>query len=124
VNRATIIATVIGRTNSPSAGVTTFRPSTADRTEIAGVIIASPKNSDAARIPIRKTTPPSLEPFCRPSAWWARAMSESVPPSPRLSARRRSSTYLMVTTRMSAQMISESTPMTISRVTPPCADPA
>ena len=47
----------------------------------------------------------------------ASAISASVPPSPLLSARSRISTYLSVTTTISAQKISERTPRTASRVT-------
>ena len=39
---ARMIAKVIGRMYGSSLGVTSFRPSTAERTEIAGVIMASP----------------------------------------------------------------------------------
>ena len=42
----------------------------------------------------------------------ARAINASVPPSPLLSARSRMRTYLSVTTRMSAQMISDRIPKT------------
>ena len=44
---------------------------------------------------------------CWPSARCASAISDSVPPSPLLSARRTSSTYLSVTMMISAQRISE-----------------
>jgi CheY-like chemotaxis protein len=47
------------------------------------------------------------------------AVSDSVPPSPLLSARRRTRTYLAVTTTASAQRIKDSTPSTISRVIGP-----
>ena len=40
--RTTITAIVIGTTIPPMPGSTTFTPSTAERTEIAGVIIPSP----------------------------------------------------------------------------------
>ena len=46
-----MIAAVIGTTRSLSDGATTLSPSTADSTEIAGVIMLSPKNSDAPKIP-------------------------------------------------------------------------
>ncbi len=36
------ITTVIGTTYASNAGVTTFRPSTADSTDSAGVMMASP----------------------------------------------------------------------------------
>ena len=55
----------------------------------------------------------------RPSARVASAVSDSVPPSPLLSARSRTSTYLIVTTMTSAQTIIDSTPSTVSRVTGP-----
>jgi hypothetical protein len=46
-------------------------------------------------------------------------MSASVPPSPLLSARIRKTTYLMVTMRISAQVISETTPRTAISPPPP-----
>ncbi len=46
------------------------------------------------------------------SAREASAISASVPPSPLLSARSRISTYLAVTTKSSAQMISDKMPST------------
>jgi hypothetical protein len=54
----------------------------------------------------------------RPMARVASAVSDSVPPSPLLSARNSSSTYFSVTVTISAQTISDSTPSTMSRVTP------
>jgi hypothetical protein len=61
----------------------------------------------------------------RPKARWPSAISESVPPSPLLSARSSSSTYLAVTTMNSAHRISDNTPSTMARVTgsPWCAAP-
>ena len=41
-NRATRIATVIGMTQASKCGATSSMPSTAESTEIAGVIAASP----------------------------------------------------------------------------------
>ena len=46
-----MIAAVIGTTRSPSDGAATLRPSTADSTEMAGVIMLSPRNSEAPKIP-------------------------------------------------------------------------
>ena len=46
----------------------------------------------------------------RPSARKARAVRASVPPSPLLSARNRINTYFSVTTKISDQKISDSTP--------------
>src|SRR4030088_1584425 len=61
----------------------------------------------------------------RPSARCPSAISESVPPSPLLSARSSSSTYLAVTTIKSAHRISDRTPSTMIRLTgSPCAAPA
>src|SRR5664279_3906236 len=50
-NRITMITAVIGTIRSCRDGWTTLSPSTADSTEIAGVIMLSPKNSDAPKIP-------------------------------------------------------------------------
>jgi hypothetical protein len=50
----TMIAAVIGTTRLANEGAATLTPSTADRTEMAGVIMLSPKNSDAPKIPERR----------------------------------------------------------------------
>ena len=55
-NSSTMITAVIGTTNSSSAGSTTFTPSTAESTEIAGVIMLSPKNSAAPKMPSEAST--------------------------------------------------------------------
>jgi len=49
-----------------------------------------------------------------PVARCASAMSAMMPPSPLLSARMMKATYLIVTTRISAQKISDSTPSTLA----------
>jgi hypothetical protein len=41
-NRPTSRVRAIGTESDPTAGAATFRPSTAERTEIAGVIMRSP----------------------------------------------------------------------------------
>ena len=41
----------IGSTKSARPGAGTFNPSTAESTEIAGVISESPKNSEAPKMP-------------------------------------------------------------------------
>ena len=51
-----MIAAVIGTIRCSSDGSTTLSPSTADSTEIAGVIMLSPKNSDAPKIPSAAST--------------------------------------------------------------------
>ena len=68
-------------------------PSTADSTEIAGVIMLSPKNSAAPKIPTDASTatarrPRALRSVPRPS----RVISAMMPPSPWLFARITSST--------------------------------
>ena len=50
------MTTVAGRTKGASSASTCFRPSSADSTEIAGVMIASPENSDGAATPRTKAT--------------------------------------------------------------------
>ena len=75
---------VIGTTQPCSPGLTTFKPSTADNTETAGVIMLSPKNSAAPNTPsVASTTAvrPPRAPNRRTSA-----MSAMMPPSPSLSA--------------------------------------
>ena len=54
-----------------------------------------------------------------PSARKASAVNAKVPPSPLLSARSRISTYFRVTTMISDQKISDSTPSTLSGATTP-----
>src|SRR6201996_717112 len=55
--------------------------------------------------------------LCRPNARWPSPISDSVPPSPLLSARNSRSTYLAVTTMNSDHRIRLSTPSTSVRVT-------
>ena len=86
---------------------TTSSPSTAESTETAGVRIASPKNMPAPTMPMIR-----IAPLARPPAFWTRAMSESVPPSPRLSKRMRIMTYFSVTMTIRVHSISETTPIT------------
>ena len=90
-------------------GTAIFSPSTALRTEIAGVIMASPKNKDA---PARPTT--SRIGCNRPATGSASDRSAMVPPSPWLSARMTKTTYLTVTMRMIAQNTIDSTPKTVA----------
>jgi hypothetical protein len=90
-NSTTMIAAVMGTTASSSDGWTTLSPSTADSTEIAGVIMLSPKNSDAPKIPSAASTTAARRPrFVRPRR--SRVISAMMPPSPSLSARIASST--------------------------------
>ena len=86
-------------------------PSTADSTEIAGVIMESPRNIAAPSTPITSSSLVRWPNARRPSA-----ISDSEPPSPWLSARSSSSTYFAVTTMISAHRISDSTPSTMGRL--------
>src|SRR6185312_2250099 len=108
------ITTVSGATYSLNDGLASVSPSTADSTEIAGVITESPRNIDAPMTPTIKTNA-----VRRPSARLASAVSDNVPPSPLLSARNRISTYLNVTVTIKAHRMRDNTPNTVSRVTMP-----
>ena len=81
-----MIAAVIGTTRSASDGAATLTPSIAERTEMAGVITLSPKNSAAPKTPSAASTT-----FVRrlPGSPRLRikAISAMIPPSPSLSAR-------------------------------------
>ena len=83
---------------------------------MAGVRMASAKNSAAPAMPRAKTAP-----VRRPMAFCASASMDRMPPSPLLSARSRNRTYFSVTIRISAQSSSETTPRTSARVTPSAA---
>ena len=86
-----MIATATGRTRCSSDGAATLMPSIAESTEIAGVIIESPKNSDAPKMP----RPESSTLVRRLPATPLRRISvirAMMPPSPSLSARITSAT--------------------------------
>jgi hypothetical protein len=93
-----------------------LRPSTADSTEIAGVITASPKKNAAPAMPS-----PSSRDTLPWATRWPSAIRAKMPPSPSLSARSSTTTYFNVTISVSAQRMSESTPTTASRGTAPLA---
>ncbi|MNU72048.1 hypothetical protein D3C71_614950 [compost metagenome] len=101
--------TEIGMMNSSISGVTSFRPSTAESTDSAGVIMASPRNRAAPMRPSTMSTPRWV-----PAVFISSASSESVPPSPSLSARSSSVMYLKVTMIVKDQIISDVRPMTSS----------
>ena len=86
-----MITTVIGTTRSLSDGAATLTPSIADSTEIAGVIMLSPKNSEAPNTPSAARISLARRP---PGAARRRinVISAMIPPSPSLSARMTSST--------------------------------
>lgn len=111
-----MITAVIGTIRWSRLGSTTLRPSTADSTEIAGVIIESPKNSDAPKMP----RPARISLVRRPPAAPRRRISvirARIPPSPSLSARMTSRTYFTVTIRVTDQTIIEISPYTLAFVT-------
>ena len=111
-----MIAAVIGTTRCSSDGDATLSPSTADSTEIAGVIMLSPRKSDAPNRPSPASRSLVLRwpGVCLRRTSVIRAM---IPPSPSLSARMTSNTYVTVTTIITDQKISETIPNTVSRVT-------
>ena len=85
--------------------LTTFSPPTADRTEIAGVIMPSPKNSPAPKIPSVISNAARGTPRRRISA-----VSAMIPPSPRLWARMMNPAYLSETSIINVQKINEAIP--------------
>jgi hypothetical protein len=98
-NSATRITTVIGTTNACAALVATPIPSTAESTEIAGVITPSPNTIPAAKSSISAT---NVSDAGIPTRLVGRscASSASVPPSPSLSARSITVAYFTQTTRI------------------------
>ncbi len=90
-NRMTMITTVMGMTRRDTDGAATLTPSTEDSTEMAGVIMLSPKNSEAPKMP----RPASRALARRPPGSARRRISAiraMIPPSPSLSARITSTT--------------------------------
>ena len=97
----------IGMTNGVNPELTVSRPSTADKTDTAGVIIASPRKSAVAAMPSMTRLVPHRPP---PVERWISASSARLPPSPLLSARRISATYLIVTMTTNDQNIRQTVP--------------
>jgi hypothetical protein len=93
-NSSRMITAVIGTTASAKPGRITFRPSTADSTEMAGVIMLSPRNSAAPSTPRLANTSAVRRPPRRPDAPHRRnsVISAMIPPSPWLSTRMASET--------------------------------
>ena len=100
-------------------GVAILRPSMAESTEIAGVIIPSPKNSDAP------TKPKAI----RNIFFWSEirvvrrfnANSDMIPPSPLLSARMITMTYLKLMVSIMHQKIRDRIPSTEASLMARCA---
>ena len=90
------------------SGDKTSKPSTALSTEMAGVIMLSPKNKAAPSAPAIVTGQRNMDVLLRLCV--TRAVSAKMPPSPWLSARMMMNTYLSVTTKTSDQVISDRIP--------------
>ena len=86
-----MIPAVIGTTRSASDGAAILTPSMAERTDIAGVITLSPKNSEAPKMPSAASTTFARRPPGNPRLR-IRVISAMIPPSPSLSARITSNT--------------------------------
>ena len=89
----------------------TWTPWIDPRTEIAGVMTPSPKNSAAPKIPSVTNSAP-----CATRLRCSSAASAMIPPSPRLCARMMKPAYLIDTTTVSAQKINDATPYTAAGV--------
>ena len=95
-------------------GATSFNPSIAESTEIAGVMTPSPYSSAAPITPSR-TSSGSRSPMATlPAA--TKDSSAKMPPSPSLSARSTSVTYFSDTIAISAQRMSDTMPVTSAAV--------
>src|SRR5215467_8466370 len=108
-----MITTVIGTTSPATDGAATLTPSTADSTEIAGVITLSPKNSEAPKTPSTASILAVRRLLGTPRRR-IKVISAMIPPSPSLSARITSETYVTVTMIVTDQKISETTPKMLS----------
>jgi hypothetical protein len=75
-----------------TAGVTTFKPSIADSTEMAGVMAISPKNNDVPTIPTSK----SRDLVRVPTTDRAKTIRAKVPPSPPLFGREEANSVRML----------------------------
>ena len=107
--RATMITTVIGTTKLSIEDEIVSVPSTADSTEIAGVIMLSPKNSAAPNTP-RPASTNFVRPWTSLPIWRICEISAMIPPSPSLSALITRPTYLTVTISVTDQKIRETMP--------------
>lgn len=99
---------VKGTTRGLALVVATSRPSSAERTEITGVMSPSPYSKADPKSPAR--TSPRLKLASR--FLWSRASIAKTPPSPSSSARMMNKAYLMLTTNMSDQKIRDTNPRT------------
>ena len=109
-NSTTMITAVIGTTRWPSDGATTFRPSTADSTEIAGVIMLSPKNSEAPKMPSAASASFVRAPPAAPRAADQRDQRHDAALAVVVGAHHEQRRTCSVTTIVTDQKISEMTP--------------
>ena len=117
-NSSTSTTREIGTTYGLAAGVTISSPSTADSTEMAGVMIPSPKNSARPNTPnIRSRWRSSGRSLTDCEASASKAIN---PPSPWLSARMMSKTYFSETTTVNVQKNRDSTPRILPWVIGTC----
>jgi hypothetical protein len=103
------IAAVIGTTRWDTDGAAISTPSIADSTEIAGVMMLSPKNNDAPNTPSSASACGTARPLSAPIRRTS-VISAMIPPSPSLSARMMNVTYLTETMIVIDQKTSEMTP--------------
>ena len=94
----------------------TSKPSTADSTEIAGVIKPSPYSSAVPNTP-SVTTPAATLDTAWPSGGITNDVNARMPPSPWLSARITVARYLMQITMTSAQNATDAAPNAVAWVT-------
>ena len=113
-NRPVIKTNEIMITYLDRSGDKTSKPSTALSTEIAGVIMLSPKNRAAPSAPAIVTGQRKADVLLR--LWETKAVSAKMPPSPWLSARMMMNTYLSVTTKTSDQLIKDRIPYTAATI--------
>ncbi len=113
---------VTGTTPLFRPGFSTSRPSTAPSTEIAGVMSASQKKNAVPISAMATATRVHVLPVIRRRC--ASANKARMPPSPSLSARMMTVTYLRVTEMVRLQKISDSTPSTTSVSKLPAASSA
>jgi hypothetical protein len=117
----TRMATVMGTTNACSRVVATSRPSTAESTEMAGVMTPSPYSSAAPKSPSTTRAARAVGPLRAAEAsscvrGVTRARSARMPPSPWLSARRMKVMYFTTITSTSDHTMSDRMPSTLATV--------
>ncbi len=104
-NNPTRITIDSGTTRWDRPGCATSSPCMEPSTEMAGVTMPSPKNNAAPKMPsVTRAAACATRLRCNS------AVSAMIPPSPRLCARMMKPAYLTLTTTISAQKMSDTTP--------------